>query len=64
MGRLRVLDTPAAAVFFNHFTEKFLDLADEELSGVKSTILNILFFYQHPDIAAVFASPVAPSISA
>jgi hypothetical protein len=57
MGRLRVVDTPAAAVFFNHFTEKFLDLAEEELSGVKSTILNILFFYQHPDIAAVFGQP-------
>jgi len=57
MGRLRVLDTPEAAVFFNHFTEKFLNLAEEELSGVKSTILNILFFYQHPDIAAVFGQP-------
>jgi hypothetical protein len=54
MGRLRVLNTVSAAVFFNHFTEKFLALADEERSGVKSTILNILFFYQHPDIAAVF----------
>ncbi len=32
-------------------------LAEEELSGVKSTILNILFFYQHPDIAAVFGQP-------
>ena len=57
MGRLRVLNTTVAAVFFNHFTEKFLALADEELSGVKSTILNILFFYQHPDIAAVFGQP-------
>jgi hypothetical protein len=57
LGRLRVLDTPTAAVYFNHFTEKFLDLAEEELSGVKSTILNILFFYQHPDIAAVFGQP-------
>ena len=57
MGRLRALDTPAAAVYFNHFTEKFLDLAEEELSGVRSTILNILFFYQHPDIAAVFGQP-------
>lgn len=54
MGRLRALDTSPAAVFFNHFTEKFLALAEEELSGVRSTILNILFFYQHPDIAAVF----------
>jgi type IV secretory pathway TraG/TraD family ATPase VirD4 len=44
-------------VVFNHFTEKFLALAEEELSGVKSTILNILFFYQHPDIAAVFGQP-------
>ena len=34
MGRLRVLNTPEAAVYFNHFTEKFLDLAEEELSGV------------------------------
>jgi hypothetical protein len=57
MGRLRVLNSASAAVFFNHFTEKFLALADEELSGVKSTILNILFFYQHPDIAAVFGQP-------
>jgi hypothetical protein len=57
MGRLRVLNTSRAAVFFNHFTEKFLALAEEELSGVKSTILNILFFYQHPDIAAVFGQP-------
>ena len=57
MGRLRVLNSVPAAVFFNHFTEKFLALADEELSGVKSTILNILFFYQHPDIAAVFGQP-------
>jgi len=57
MGRLRVLNTSTAAVFFNHFTEKFLALAEEELSGVKSTILNILFFYQHPDIAAVFGRP-------
>ena len=57
MGRLRVLNTGPAAVFFNHFTEKFLALAEEELSGVKSTILNILFFYQHPDIAAVFGQP-------
>jgi len=57
MGRLRVLNTAPAAVFFNHFTEKFLALADEELSGVKSTILNILFFYQHPDIAVVFGQP-------
>jgi hypothetical protein len=57
MGRLRVLNTAVAAVYFNHFTEKFLALADEELSGVKSTILNILFFYQHPDIAAVFGQP-------
>jgi hypothetical protein len=57
MGRLRVMNTPSAAVFFNHFTEKFLALAEEERSGVKSTILNILFFYQHPDIAAVFGQP-------
>jgi len=57
MGRLRVLNTPEAAVYFNHFTEKFLALAEEELSGVRSTILNILFFYQHPDIAAVFGQP-------
>lgn len=57
MGRLRVIDTPAGAVFFNHFTEKFMALAEEELSGVRSTILNILFFYQHPDIAAVFGQP-------
>ena len=57
MSRLRVLNTAVAAVYFNHFTEKFLALADEELSGVKSTILNILFFYQHPDIAAVFGQP-------
>jgi hypothetical protein len=57
MGRLRVLGNPPAAVFFNHFTEKFLALAEEELSGVKSTILNILFFYQHPDIAQVFGQP-------
>jgi hypothetical protein len=57
MGRLRVMNTPGAAVFFNHFTEKFLALAEEERSGVKSTILNILFFYQHPDIAAVFGQP-------
>ena len=57
MGRLRVMNTTAAAVFFNHFTEKFLALAEEERSGVKSTILNILFFYQHPDIAAVFGQP-------
>ena len=57
MGRLRVLNTPEAAVCFNHFAEKFLALAEEELSGVRSTILNILFFYQHPDIAAVFGQP-------
>jgi len=57
MDRLRSLNTPAGAVYFNHFTEKFLALAEEELSGVKSTILNILFFYQHPDIAAVFGQP-------
>ncbi len=57
MGQLRVLNTPNAAVCFNHFTEKFLALAEEELSGVRSTILNILFFYQHPDIAAVFGQP-------
>jgi hypothetical protein len=57
MGRLRALNTPTGAVFFNHFTEKFLALAEEELSGVKSTILNILFFYQHPDIVAVFGQP-------
>jgi hypothetical protein len=57
MGRLRVLNTPEAAVYFNHFAEKFLALAEEELSGVRSTILNILFFYQHPDIAAVFGQP-------
>jgi hypothetical protein len=57
MGRLRVLNTVEAAVCFNHFAEKFLDLAEEELSGVKSTILNILFFYQHPDIVAVFGQP-------
>jgi hypothetical protein len=57
MGRLRVMNTASAAVFFNHFTEKFLALAEEERSGVKSTILNILFFYQHPDIAAVFGQP-------
>jgi hypothetical protein len=57
MGRLRVHNTSAGAVFFNHFTEKFLALAEEELSGVKSTTLNILFFYQHPDIAAVFGQP-------
>jgi len=57
MGRLRVLNTRPAAFFFNHFTEKFLALAEEELSGVKSTILNILFFYQHPDISQVFGQP-------
>jgi hypothetical protein len=57
MGRLRVLNTAPAAVCFNHFAEKFLSLAEEELSGVRSTILNILFFYQHPDIAAVFGQP-------
>ena len=57
MDRLRALNTPKGAVVFNHFTEKFLALAEEELSGVKSTILNILFFYQHPDIAAVFGQP-------
>jgi hypothetical protein len=57
MDRLRALNSPTGAVFFNHFTEKFLALAEEELSGVKSTILNILFFYQHPDIAAVFGQP-------
>lgn len=57
MGRLRVLNTPTAAVYFNHFAEKFLALAEEELSGVRSTILNILFFYQHPDIVAVFGQP-------
>jgi hypothetical protein len=57
MGRLRVLNTSTAAVYFNHFAEKFLALAEEELSGVRSTILNILFFYQHPDIAAVFGQP-------
>jgi hypothetical protein len=57
MGKLRALDTSAAVVFFNHFTEKFLALAEEELSGVRSTVLNILFFYQHPDIAAVFGQP-------
>ncbi len=57
MERLRVLNTPEAAVCFNHFTEKFMALAEEELSGVRSTILNILFFYQHPDIAAVFGQP-------
>jgi hypothetical protein len=57
MGKLRALDTNAAIVFFNHFTEKFLALAEEELSGVRSTILNILFFYQHPDIANVFGQP-------
>jgi len=54
MGYLREQKTDAAAVYFNHFTEKFLALAEEELSGVRSTILNILFFYQHPDVAAVF----------
>jgi hypothetical protein len=57
MGRLRAFNTPPAAIIFNHFTEKFLALAEEELSGVRSTILNILFFYQHPDIAAVFGQP-------
>jgi hypothetical protein len=57
MGRLRILNSAPAAVCFNHFTEKFLALAEEELSGVKSTILNILFFYQHPDIVAVFGQP-------
>ncbi len=57
MGHLRAQDTPAAAVDFNHFTEKFLNLAEEELSGVRSTILNILFFYQHPDVVAVFGRP-------
>ncbi len=57
MGRLRALDSDPGAVFFNHFTEKFLNLAEEELSGVRSTILNILFFYQHPDVATVFGQP-------
>jgi hypothetical protein len=57
MDRLRAVNTPTGAVYFNHFTEKFLALAQEELSGVKSTILNILFFYQHPDIVAVFGQP-------
>ncbi len=57
MDLLRALDTDEGAVYFNHFTEKFLTLAEEELSGVRSTILNILFFYQHPDVAAVFGQP-------
>jgi hypothetical protein len=57
MGHLRSMGAAAAAVYFNHFTEKFLALAEEELSGVRSTILNILFFYQHPDVAAVFGQP-------
>lgn len=58
MGQLRAReDSPMAPVYFNHFTEKFLNLAPEELSGVRSTILNVLFFYQHPDVAAVFGQP-------
>ena len=57
MDLLRVLDSNPGAVCFNHFTEKFLNLAKEELSGVRSTITNVLFFYQHPDVAAVFGLP-------
>ncbi len=57
MSKLRALNTNNAATYFNHFTEKFLTLAGDELSGVKSTITNVLFFYQHPDVVQVFGKP-------
>lgn len=56
LKKLRSLNIEPAVEIFNHFLEKFLQLAGDELSGVKSTITNALFFYQHPDIAEVFAS--------
>jgi hypothetical protein len=50
------------AELYNHFTENFMSLADEERSGVKSTILNALQSFTHPEIRKAFCSE-KPTIS-
>jgi hypothetical protein len=44
------------ARIYNHFTEKYLGLADDERSGVKSTILNALHPFTHKEIRKVFCA--------
>ncbi|MES2309315.1 MAG: type IV secretion system DNA-binding domain-containing protein [Verrucomicrobiota bacterium] len=41
---------------YNHFSEKFLGLGPDELSGVRSTILNSLHPFTHPEIAKVYCA--------
>jgi hypothetical protein len=40
-----------------HFNEKYLNQAPEQLSGVKSTIGNYLFYFSTPDVVDVFGQP-------
>jgi hypothetical protein len=40
-----------------HFKDKYLNQAEEQLSGVKSTIGNYLFYFSTPDVVDVFGQP-------
>ncbi len=54
LAQLKAIGTQPAADAYNHFNSVWANIADEELSGIKGTITNVLSPFTQPAIAEVF----------